>query len=232
MELTPDEIVYWEWGLFELNATVVFALVVDLILVVVSWFVTRRLTDGVDLSRGQHILEVVVLYMRDQIAEITREEPDRLLPFIGTLFLYIAMANALTILPFYQPPTASLSTTAALSLCVFLAVPYFGISQVGLKDYLARYIQPSVFMLPFNIIGEISRTLALAIRLFGNIMSGSLIVGIIVAITPIFFPIIMRAFGLLTGLIQAYIFAVLATVYIASATRARDVPKQEGEVSA
>lgn len=222
MELSPDNIVFVEWGIFELNATVLFGLVVDLVLVVVSWVITRRITATIEISRGQHILEVVVLTTRRQIREIVDADPDRLLPFVGTLFLYIAMANALTLVPFYQPPTASLSTTAALAVCVFLAVPYFGIAELGLREYLARYVQPSPLMLPFNIIGEVSRTLALAIRLFGNIMSGSLIVAILVALTPLFFPIVMRMFGLLTGLIQAYIFAVLATVYIASAIQVRE----------
>lgn len=221
MELTPDQIVFWKWGAITLNATIVFGLVVDAILVVASFVITRNLTAGVQISRGQNILEVVVVYIRDQIREITGGDPDRLLPFVGTLFLYIAMANALTIVPFYQPPTASLSSAAALALCVFLAVPYFGIAELGFKEYFARYVEPSPLMLPFNVIGEISRTMALAIRLFGNLMSGSLIVAILVAISPFLFPIVMRAFGLLTGLIQAYIFAVLATVYIASATQAR-----------
>ena len=103
-------------------------------------------------------------------------------------------------------------------MSVFLAVPFFGISQSGVKAYLKTYIQPTVMMLPFNIISEVSRTIALAVRLFGNIMSGGMIVAIILSIVPFFFPIIMNALGLLTGMVQAYIFSVLASVYIASAT--------------
>ena len=150
--------------------------------------------------------------------------------FIGTLFVFIAVSNLLAIVPWYEAPTASLSTTAALAISVFIAVPVFGISEGGLKGYLRSYLQPNFIMLPFNIISEVSRTLALAVRLFGNIMSGGLIASVLLSIAPFFFPIIMSALGLLTGMIQAYIFAILATVYIAAATRDAKL-KKEKEIS-
>jgi len=140
---------------------------------------------------------------------------------LGTLVLFLAMAALCTILPGYQPPTGSLSTTAALALCVFVAVPLFGIEERGLGNYLKAYAQPTFIMLPFNIISELTRTLALAVRLFGNMMSGAMIVAILLSITPFVFPVIMTALGLLTGMVQAYIFFILATVYIAAATRVR-----------
>ena len=120
-------------------------------------------------------------------------------------------------MPGYEPPTASLSTTAALALSVLVAVPLFGIEEQGLRGYLKSYVT-TFFMLPFNIISELSRTLALAVRLFGNMMSGAIIVGILLTITPFIFPIVMTALGLLTGMVQAYIFSILAAVYIAAAT--------------
>lgn len=221
MELTPDNITYWQWGFVHLNATIVFGWVVSAILVVGSWLITRNLSTGATIPRWQNLLEVVVSQIRAQLTDITRGQALRYLPFIGTLFLFIAMSNALLIVPFYQAPTASLSTTTALALCVFVAVPFYGVVQRGLLGYLKSYAQPSIFMLPFNIIGDFSRTVALAVRLFGNIMSGTLIVAILVALAPLFFPILMNALGLLTGMIQAYIFAVLAAVYIASATQAQ-----------
>jgi F-type H+-transporting ATPase subunit a len=222
VELTPDQIVFWRWGIAELNATLVFTLVVDLVLVLASWLITRRITGDVDVSRAQYALEVVVGFLQEQIREITESDPAPLIPFVATLFLFIGVSNALTIVPFYQPPTASLSTATALALCVFVAVPYFGIAEHGLGTYLRHYLQPNPLMLPFNVVGELSRTLALAIRMFGNVMSGAVIAGILLALTPLVFPIVMQAFGLLTGLIQAYIYAILATVYIASAVRARE----------
>ncbi len=129
----------------------------------------------------------------------------------------------MTIIPGYHPPTGSLSTTAALAICVFFAVPLYGIKKQGFIGYFKKYyLEPTPFMLPFNIIGRLSNTISLAVRLFGNIMSGTMIVGILLSIAPLFFPIIMQAMGLLTGLIQAYIFAVLAMVFIAAATKATE----------
>jgi F-type H+-transporting ATPase subunit a len=165
------------------------------------------------------MLEVIVTGANDQIREISQQEPRPYLAFIGSLFLFIVVSNVLSVVPGFQAPTGSLSTTAALAIVVFLAVPFFGIQKLGLVRYLKQYIQPTPIMLPFNIIGEISRTLALAVRLFGNVMSGTLIAGILLAIVPLLFPIVFQALGLLTGVIQAYIFAILAMVYIASATR-------------
>ena len=158
--------------------------------------------------------------MRDQIREVSRQEPGPFLPFVGTLFLFIAMSNLLVIVPGCRPPTGSLSATTALAIAVFVAVPLFGVAEQGFAAYVRRYVRPTWLMLPFNIIGELSRTLALAVRLYGNIMSGTVIVGILVSLAPFFFPIVMELLGLVTGLIQAYIFAVLAMVYIASATSA------------
>lgn len=229
MTISPDEIVLLRWGIVELNATVVLTWGVMALLVVVSFAITRRLSTGIRMSRWQNLLEVLVTGMRDQIREVSRQDPGIYLPFVGTLFLFIATANLLMVVPGYLPPTGSLSTTTALALSVFIAVPLFGISQQGMLGYLRHYVRPTPLMLPFNLIGELSRTLALAIRLYGNVMSGTVIVAILVSIVPFLFPIVMRALGLLTGLIQAYIFAVLAMVYIASATAAYRQEEQQEE---
>ncbi len=220
IQMSPDEWVLWRLGAFELNATIVFTWVLMLILVVGSAAITRGLSAEPRLSRGQNLLEVLVVGIRDQIHSVTQQDPGIYLPFIGTLFLFIAGANLLAIVPGWQPPTGSLSTTTALAVCVALAVPLFGITREGLGTYLRHYVRPNVFMLPFNVIGEFSRTLALAVRLYGNIMSGTVLVAILLSLTPFFFPVVMQVLGLLTGLIQAYIFAVLAMVYIASAASA------------
>lgn len=221
MRISPDSLVLWSYGDIALNATVAYTWVIMLLLSVGAWLVTRRLSTGAHLSRWQNMLEVLVTGMRDQIREVSRQEPGAYLPFIGTLFLFIATANLLMIIPGYVPPTGSLSTTTALALAVFIAVPVFGIAQEGWLRYLGQYVKPTIFMLPFNIIGELSRTIALAVRLYGNIMSGTVIVAILLGLAPFFFPIVMQLLGLVTGLIQAYIFAVLAMVYIASASSAR-----------
>lgn len=218
MTITPDTVILWQWGWLHINATMAYTWLVMALLAGGSWLISRRLSDGADISRWQNLLEVLVTGIRDQIREVSHQEPGRYLPFVGTLFLFIATANLLTIVPGYIAPTGSLSTTTALALCVLIAVPVYGIASEGVAGYLRKYSQPTVIMLPFNIIGEISRTVALAVRLYGNIMSGTVIVAILLGLAPLFFPIVMQLLALLTGMIQAYIFAVLAMVYIASAS--------------
>lgn len=231
MNITPDAIVYWEAGPVRITATLVFTWVVMAILVLGSWLVTRSLSPETSLSRGQNLLEIVVDVIQGQIREVTQQDPGRYLPFVGTLFLFIAVSNILAIVPGFHPPTGSLSTTAALALCVFVSSPLFGIADHGLGGFLKTYLQPSPFMLPFNVIGELTRTVALALRLFGNVMSGSMMVAAALAIAPFFFPIVMSALGLLIGLIQAYIFAILALVFIASANQAHQEQGQTASTS-
>ncbi len=225
MRLSPDALIFWQYGFFKLNATLVFTWGVMLALVVGSRLITRRLSTDLERSRWQNLLEIIVTAIETQIKEVGLPQPRKYLSFLGTLFLFVAVSALFTVIPGYEPPTGSLSTTAALALCVFVAVPYFGIEQTGLGGYLKSYLEPTFIMLPFNIISEISRTLALAIRLFGNMMSGAMILGVLLTVVPYIFPIIMTALGLLTGMVQAYIFSILAAVYIAAATRVRKPPK-------
>jgi len=221
MHLTPDEVIFWRHGFFKLNATIVFTWALMLVLVVGSKLVTRNLSLGLERSRWQNLLEIVVTGIEGQIEEVGLRRPKQYLAFLGTLFLFLAAAAICTVIPGYVPPTGSLSTTVALALCVFVAVPLYGIGEQGLGGYLKSYAEPTVIMLPFNIISELSRTLALAVRLFGNMMSGAMIIGILLTITPFLFPIVMTALGLLTGMVQAYIFTILAGVYIAAAVGSR-----------
>lgn len=194
-----------------------------------AWFITRRMRQDPPLSPWQHALEVVVETIDAQIAEAAGEKEHPYTPFVGTLFLFIAGTVLLGLLPsfrwgpggtvFYHPPTAQAETAVALALCVFFAVPYFAIRRRGVVHWLRTYVQPTPFMLPFNLVGDVSRSVALASRLFGNMMSGTVIAALLLAIAPFFVPVIMQLFGLLTGMIQAYIFAILAIVYIASAVQ-------------
>ena len=231
MHLSPDEMIFWQYGFFKLNATIVFTWGLMLVLAVGAKLITLKLSIGLKRSRWQNLLEIVVTNIEKQIEEVGLSQPHKYLSFLGTLFLFVAAASLCTVIPGYEPPTGSLSTTVALALCVFVAVPFFGIQGQGVGGYLKSYMKPTFMMLPFNIISEISRTLALAVRLFGNMMSGTMIIGILLTITPFIFPIIMTVLGLLTGMVQAYIFFILATVYIASAKRARK-SKPEPEAKA
>ncbi|MBU0946450.1 MAG: F0F1 ATP synthase subunit A [Proteobacteria bacterium] len=216
MRLSPDSIVFFENTFIPLNGTILFTWLVMALLTLGSWFVTRRLSTGPHVPRWQNLIEIIITLLLGQIREVTRQEPRPFLPFIGTLFIFIAVCNLLSIIPGFQAPTGSLSTTAGLAICVMVAVPLFGIQDSGVGAYLKNYIKPTPMMLPFNVIGEISRTLALAVRLFGNVMSSGMIGGILLAIAPLIFPVIMQMLGLLTGIVQAYIFAILAAVYIAA----------------
>jgi F-type H+-transporting ATPase subunit a len=228
MRLSPDQLVLWQHGPFKLNATIVFTWGLMLILALGSKLITRTLSLGPERSRWQDLLEIIVTGIEQQIEAVGLNRARKYLPFLGTLFLFLATAALCTIIPGFEPPTASLSTTAALALCVLVAVPLFGILEQGLGSYLASYLQPTFIMLPFNIISEFSRTLALAVRLFGNMMSGSMIVAILLTITPFIFPLVMTLLGLLTGVVQAYIFSILAAVYIAAATRASEPERKPG----
>jgi F-type H+-transporting ATPase subunit a len=230
MRLSPDEIIFWQYGFLKLNATIAFTWGLMLVMAIGSKIITRRLSTDLTRTHWQNLLEIVVTGIEKQIEEIGLSQPRKYLDFLGTLFLFVAVASLCTVIPGYEPPTGSLSTTVALALCVFVAVPFFGIQEQGLGDYLKSYMKPTVMMLPFNIISEFSRTLALAVRLFGNMMSGAMIIAILITITPFLFPIVMTMLGLLTGMVQAYIFSILAAVYIAAAIRVRK-PKPEPEAT-
>jgi F-type H+-transporting ATPase subunit a len=227
--ISPDQIILWQMGFAKITVTMVFTWFIMAVLVITSWLVTRRLSTDIHISRWQNLLEVMVYGIREQIREIIQDDPDHYLAFIGTLFLFIGLSNILTIVPVYVAPTSSLTTTSALAVCVFIAVPLYGITNRGLIAYLKEYFQPTVIFFPFHVMGELTRTLALAVRLFGNIMSHDKVIGILLAVTPLFFPIVMNVLGLLIGMVQAYIFAILAMVYIASASQTHEQGAQGGK---
>ena len=221
MNLSADQEVFWRHGAWNLNGTIVTTWLMLLVLAVGARIMTRNLATTGPVSRRQAALEIIVTTILSQLEEVGLTGARRYLPFLGSLFLFVAISSLCTVIPGFEPPTSSLSTTAALAGCVFLAVPFFGIRQQGLLGYLKTYTEPTIIMLPFNVVSELSRTLALAVRLFGNMMSGGMIIAILLTITPLLFPIVMTALGLLTGMVQAYIFCILAAVYIAAATRSR-----------
>lgn len=222
MDITPDSQIIFvlsggPFGPIPVSATIVNTWIVMAILVIGGRLATLGIGPAQPASRWRIGIEYLVDMIRGQIRSIGGGDPGRYLPFIGTLFLFVLVSNMLGVVPGFVSPTGSLSTAVALALCVLVAVPIYGIAENGLRGYLRRYITPTPFMAPFNIIGEISRTIALAVRLYGNVMSGTVVVAILLSVMPFFFPVLMQLLGLLTGVIQAYIIAVLAMVYIASA---------------
>jgi F-type H+-transporting ATPase subunit a len=228
VNLSSDQEVLWRHGFAVLNVTIVTTWALMASLTCGARLVTRNLKTEGAITRWQSALEMIVASIQQQIKEVGLSRAREYLPFLGTLFLFVAVSSLCTVIPGFAPPTGSLSTTAGLALCVFLAVPFFGIKDQGLLGYLKTYTEPTWLMLPFNIISELSRTLALAVRLFGNMMSGAMIVAILLTITPLLFPIVMTALGLLTGMVQAYIFSILAAVYIAAAVTARTKESPHG----
>jgi F-type H+-transporting ATPase subunit a len=221
-QISPDQVIFFTWGFVTINATLVYTWLVMGILVVGSMVITRNLSTDRTLSRWQNLLEVIVGAIRSEIREVVKEGGDTYFPFIGTLFLFILFSNLFTFIPGYVAPTSSLTTTSALAIVVFFAVPIFGIAKQGVIEYLKECFRPTFIFFPFHIMGEFSRTLALAVRLFGNLMSHEKVIAILLTVTPLFFPVVMQALGLLIGIIQAYIFAVLTMVYIASATQTHE----------
>ena len=221
-QISPDQVILWSWGFVTINATILYTWLVMTILVGGSILVTRNLSSELNASRWQHFLEVIISIVRGEISEMTKRGADHYIPLIGTLFLFICTSNVLAVVPGYVAPTSSMTTTAALATCVFIAVPYYGISRNGVFHYVREYFQPNFIFFPFHVMGELSRTLALTVRLFGNIMSHEKVIGILLAVTPFLFPVVMQILGLLIGVIQAYIFAILSMVYIASALSAED----------
>ncbi|MBR1140728.1 MAG: F0F1 ATP synthase subunit A [Bradyrhizobium sp.] len=202
-------------GPVAITRPVVTTWVIMAALALVCRFVTRRLAilpDG-----RQALLEGIVTSVAGQIEDVIRKDARPFLPLLGTLIIFLVVANLSGVLPGVEAPTSKIETPAALALIVFFSVHYFGVRERGLRGYLASFAEPKLIMLPLNILSEITRTFSLMVRLFGNIMSGEFIIGLVVALAGLFVPIPLMALEILVGLVQAYIFTVLATVFIGAA---------------
>lgn len=195
------------------SRTVVTTWVLMAALTIASWLVTRALR--VMAGSWQAVIEVTVLGIEEQIEGLLNRDAAPFLPLLGTLFIFLIAANLSGIVPGIRAPTAAIETPAALASIIFVSVHFFGIRFQGLGAYLKGYIKPTPVLLPLNIVSEITRSFSLAMRLFGNIMSEELVVAIVLALAGLLVPIPFMAFGILVGLVQAYIFSVLAAVYIA-----------------
>ena len=182
---------------------------------VLSLLVTRRLT--LVPSKAQAVLEILVGAIDGQIRETMQADPSPYRALIGTIFVYVLIANWSSLVPGIEPPTARLETDAALALIVFCATIFYGVSSRGLGGYLKTFAEPTWVMIPLNVVEQITRTFSLIVRLFGNVMSGVFVIGIVLSLAGLLVPIPLMALELLTGAVQAYIFAVLATVFIGAA---------------
>ncbi|MDE2050786.1 MAG: F0F1 ATP synthase subunit A [Gammaproteobacteria bacterium] len=208
-------VVAFHMGPIAVTRPVVTTWAIMLVLTIAAWASTRRL--GLAPTRRQAVLEMLVAGIMSQIEEVIRSDARPLLPLLGTLFIFLLAANVAGILPGVQAPTAHIETPAALALIVFLAVHVFGIRARGLAGYLGSFAQPKLIMLPLNMLSEITRTFSLMVRLCGNIMSGEFLIALVLALAGLILPVPLMALELLIGVVQAYIFTVLATVFIGAA---------------
>ncbi len=205
-------VILFHIGIVPFSRTVVTTWGVMAALTLACWIATRRFR--VDAGGWQAMIEAVVVGIETQIAALLNRDAAPFLPLLGTLFVFLVVANLSGIVPGVAAPTASIETPAALAAIVFLSVHFYGVRVRGFAAYLKGYLKPNPVMLPFNILSELTRSFSLAMRLFGNMMSEELVVAIVLALAGLLVPIPFMAFGILVGLVQAYIFSVLAAVYI------------------
>jgi F-type H+-transporting ATPase subunit a len=214
-----------------ISETVITTWSVMAFLFLASWLTTRRMRQSP--GTWQTVLEGVVSTIEDAIAAVTPQHAGRLMPFVGTLWIFLAVANLVGILPGLHGPTADLSTTAALAVLVFLSVHWYGVRIHGLRRYLRHYLEPNPIMLPFHVISEISRTVALAVRLFGNIFSLEMAALLVLLVAGFLVPIPVLMLHIVEALVQAYIFGMLALIYIAGGIETMELKsRKEGSTHA
>jgi F-type H+-transporting ATPase subunit a len=220
------ELLAFHLGPFAIGATVLTTWLVMALLTGLAWFGTRKLSVGAP-SRLQTALEGAVLALESAIEAVAPGHAGRLLPFIGSLWVFIAAANLIGLVPGLASPTGNLSTTVALALLVFAAVHWFGIRIDGFKTYFKHYLDPNPILLPFHLLGEITRTLALAIRLFGNMMSLEMAALLVLLVAGFLAPVPLLMLHIVEALVQAYIFGMLALVYVAGALQSHELQHKD-----
>jgi F-type H+-transporting ATPase subunit a len=221
-----DGAVWLQLGPLALREPLLLAVAVSALLVGLALWLGRRLAREAQPNRLQGWLEAAYRLMREAVAEVVAPgDVDRVLPFVGTLWLFLLIANLIGLVPGLSSPTRDLSITAALALVVMVSVHVYGIRAAGLRRYLAHYLQPSPILLPFHLISELTRTLALAIRLFGNMMSLEMAALLVLLVAGLLVPIPLLVLHVVEALVQAYIFGMLALIYIASALEIQSLPE-------
>jgi F-type H+-transporting ATPase subunit a len=213
-----SSMVLFHLGPIAITRPVLTTWVIMLVLTLGSLMVTRRLKQHPD--RRQAAIEAIITEVMGQIEDVTGKDARPFLPLIGTLFIFLAAANLSGVLPGVEAPTGKIETPAALALIVFFSVHYFGVRAQGPLGHLASFAKPKLIMLPLNLVSEVTRTFSLMVRLFGNVMSGEFVIALLVALAGLFVPVPLMALEILVGLVQAYIFTVLATVFIGAAAGA------------
>lgn len=218
-------VVLWSWGPLQITQTVVTTWVIVALLGVTARLFTRRLAlrpKGI-----QAAVEGVVLALEEAIAEVAPTHARTMLPFVGTLWIFLVVANLSGLIPGVSSPTGDLSTTSGLALLVFFSVHWFGIRMQGIRAYLRHYLDPSPILVPFQLISEVTRTVALAVRLFGNIMSLDLAALLVLLVAGFLVPVPILMLLVIEALVQAYIFGMLALIYIAGGLEAQQLRRNK-----
>ncbi len=234
MKISPDEIILFQIPIdilgknfvIDINMTLVGTWGIMIFLWLFFRYITKNFNDDFKMTRLQNMVEVLVKLIRGQIEGMMKRKADAFIPLIGSLFIFILVSNWTSLLPipfyvdknleWYMPPTSSISTTAALAIVVMSSVIIYGIAKQGIFRYFKRFFEPIFILFPLNVLSEISSGVSLAIRLYGNIMSGGLLASILFILAPLVLPGLINIYGLLSGTIQPYIFSVLAMVYISA----------------
>ncbi|MBI5438118.1 MAG: F0F1 ATP synthase subunit A [Nitrosomonadales bacterium] len=211
--------IWFHIGPFAVTSIVVTTWGIMLALGVFCWLATRNL--ALDPGPLQAMLEGMVSAMEESICAVLPDRAQQLLPFIGTLWIYIVFANLVGVIPRLHAPTGNLSVTAGLALLVFLSVHWYGVRNEGLRRYLKHYLSPSPILLPFHLLSEVTRTVALAVRLFGNIMSLEMAAMLILLVAGLLAPVPLLMLHIVESLVQAYIFGMLALIYVAGAMQSQ-----------
>lgn len=214
-------------GPFVVSSTVLTTWAIMIVLGFVCWFVTRRLQ--LEPGRVQTAIEGIVAVIEESIRAVAPQHTQQILPFIGTLWIFLVVANLSGLLPGANSPTRDLSATAALAVTVFLSTHWFGIRIMGWKKYFSHYVKPSPLLLPFHIISEITRTVALAVRLFGNIMSLEMAALMLLLVAGFLVPIPILMLHIVEALVQAYVFGMLALIYVAGGIQSHELRRNNKE---
>ena len=215
----------FEFGPVQLTNTVITTWVVMASIGILAWLTTRRLQ--IRPGRPQAMVEAIVLTIEESIRDIAPQHVAQILPFIGSLWIFIVLANLIGLIPGMHSPTRDLSATAAIAFLVFLSVHWYGIRIQGLKNYLLHYLKPSPLLLPFNLISEVTRTIAMAVRLFGNMMSLEMIALLVLLVAGFLVPVPILMLHIVEALVQAYIFGMLALIYVAGSLQSQQLTQQK-----
>lgn len=218
MEITTDNTIYFQYGFFKLNTTLLFSWIVMAVLIIIAIMINRNIRKNNGVSRLQNIFEALITTIGDQIKSISTKDFTLIFPFIATLFIYILVANLISLIPNFESPTASLSTTLAFAILTFIFSIIIGIKQKGFWGYTSKYFKPIFVMLPLNIISQLSKIVSLSFRLYGNVMSSGAVIVVLLSISflAIGFPVLINLLATISGVIQAYIFSILSMITISS----------------